>query len=209
MTDNGRGIPVDIHPQLGVSGVEVVYTQLHAGGKFNDKNYAYSGGLHGVGASVVNALCEWVVGGSCIATIPHYRQALCLRVRIKRTEKIISGTPMTPAGQGGQHPQKGQQDAPFCPIRVCLRIRMFNQRHCATAVVRELAYLNKGVRIVFTDERRTRRRARGDVSAMRAELWISCVISTRTRIRCTEAVIYLEGGTGRHAFVACAFQYDR
>ena len=149
VTDNGRGIPVDIHPQLGVSGVEVVYTQLHAGGKFNNKNYAYSGGLHGVGASVVNALSEWV-------TVDVFRDYSHYHIRFesyedRKTGKIVSGHAVAPLEKVGNTRKRGTQ--------VCFKPdpRVFEDTHfngdTVRRRVRELAYLNQGVRFVFTDER--------------------------------------------------------
>lgn len=149
VTDNGRGIPTDIHPQLGVSAVEVVYTQLHAGGKFNDKNYAYSGGLHGVGASVVNALSEWLVV-DVYQNYTHYQQRFESITDLK-TGKIISGHPMAPLAKIGNTRKRGTQ--------VCFKPdpRVFEDTHFQSDIVRrrvrELAYLNKGVKFVFTDER--------------------------------------------------------
>ena len=90
VVDNGRGIPVDIHPKLGVSAVEVVFTQLHAGGKFGYDSYGYSGGLHGVGASVVNALSRWV-------TVEVFTQNRSYKQEFESAEgedgKIVSGRP--------------------------------------------------------------------------------------------------------------------
>ena len=149
ITDNGRGIPVDIHPQLGVSAVEVVYTQLHAGGKFNDKNYAYSGGLHGVGASVVNALSEWVVV-DVYRDYSHY-QIKFESVEDPKTKKIISGRTVAPLEKVGNTRRRGTQVC-FKPDARVFETVDFNS-DTVRRRVRELAYLNKGVKFVFTDER--------------------------------------------------------
>ena len=90
--DNGRGVPVDKHPTLGVSGVEVIYTKLHAGGKFNNDNYSYSGGLHGVGGSVVNALSKWMTVDVYL-NFRHYHMRFESRLDPKEG-KVISGRPV-------------------------------------------------------------------------------------------------------------------
>ena len=149
VTDNGRGIPVDIHPKLGVSAVEVVYTQLHAGGKFNDKNYAYSGGLHGVGASVVNALSEWVTV-DVYKDYSHY-QARFESVTDPKTGKIVSGKTVQHLQKLGSTRKRGTQVC-FLPDRRVFEDVRFN-RDTVSRRVQELAYLNKGVRFTFTDER--------------------------------------------------------
>ncbi len=149
VSDNGRGVPVDIHPKLGVSAVEVVYTQLHAGGKFSDKNYAYSGGLHGVGASVVNALSEWM-------TVDVYKDYSHYFIRFesildRKTGKIISGHTMAPLEKVGNTRKRGTVVCFKPDARVFEDVRF--QSDLVRRRVRELAYLNKGVHFVFTDER--------------------------------------------------------
>jgi len=149
VSDNGRGIPVDIHPQLGVSAVEVVYTQLHAGGKFDDKNYAYSGGLHGVGAAVVNALSEWCQV-DVYQDFSHY-QIKFASIEDKKTGKIISGHPLAPLAKISNTRKRGSVIT-FKPDPRVFGETSFNY-DTVRRRIRELAYLNKGVKFVFTDER--------------------------------------------------------
>lgn len=149
VTDNGRGIPVGIHEKLGVSGVEVVFTQLHAGGKFGNDSYGYSGGLHGVGASVVNALSEWL-------TVEVYYENRAYRMEFESVDDgaghIVSGKPKYPLTEVGRTRKQGTVVTFKPDARVFETIEM----HYETVAkrLRELAYLNRGVRMALTDNRR-------------------------------------------------------
>ena len=146
--DNGRGIPVDIHPHLKISGVEVVFTQLHAGGKFNNENYAFSGGLHGVGASVTNALSEWL-------TVQVFKNGKIYEQNFHSPEgengKILSGVPKDKLHEVGKTDKHGSKITFLADSRVFKLVRM--EHRIVSERVKELAFLNKGITFVLTDER--------------------------------------------------------
>ncbi|CAH2215330.1 DNA topoisomerase (ATP-hydrolyzing) subunit B [Tepidibacter aestuarii] len=138
VVDNGRGIPVEKHPQTGKSTVETVLTVLHAGGKFGSGGYKVSGGLHGVGVSVVNALSEWI------------------EVSVKRDEKIHSqryerGNPISDLGVVGTTDETGTT-IKFKPDDTIFEEVVFKYETLEHRL-RELAFLNKGIKIVLEDKR--------------------------------------------------------
>lgn len=147
--DNGRGIPTDIHPTAKVSGVEVVFTQLHAGGKFGDDNYQFAGGLHGVGASVTNALSEWLKVEVYKNTV--YKMEFASWVD-KRTGKIHAGIPSAPLKDTGEKTKKHGSFVHFKPDATIFETTDFNVETISRRL-NETAFLNKEVTIYLTDKR--------------------------------------------------------
>lgn len=147
--DNGRGIPTDIHPEAKVSGVEVVFTRLHAGGKFDSSNYSYSGGLHGVGASVTNALSEWLTVKVFKKTV--YEMTFRSYVD-KATKKLKVGVPDGPLVNTGEVTKKRGTFVRFKPDKTVFETIEFNAETIEKKL-RELAFLNKGLKIIFVDNR--------------------------------------------------------
>ena len=147
VSDNGRGIPVDKHPKLKISGVEVVFTQLHAGAKFDSGQYSYSGGLHGVGASVTNALSEWL-------TVDVRRDGHLYRAEFHSPQvggKIKSGVVKTPLTLIGKTKDKGST-VTFKPDERVFGNEKFSYDTIAQRM-REVAYLNRGITITLKDLR--------------------------------------------------------
>jgi len=149
VTDHGRGIPVDIHPTEKVPAVELVFTTLHAGGKFNNKNYSVSGGLHGVGASVTNALSEWL-------NVDVYKKGTQYTMKF-HSYQLPNGN--VASGRKLQDLTASPCDSKLKGTKVTFKpdARVFGNEEFSFDTIskrlKELAYLNGGVKFTLTDNR--------------------------------------------------------
>jgi len=200
--DNGRGIPVDIHPTEHVSALELVMTRLHAGGKFDKKSYKVSGGLHGVGVSVVNALSEW-----CEAFVHSGGKIHTQRYKIGIPEKPahetnVSALPYTPRLERGTV-VRWKADASVFETTTHNFDALSNR-------LRELAFLNKGLKITIRDERLSNPKVHEFKFEGGVKSFVDYLNENKTVLY--REPIYLEGsredGQDGNIEIECAIQYN-
>ena len=175
VVDNGRGVPVDIHKEEGVSAAEVIMTHLHAGGKFDQNSYKVSGGLHGVGISVVNALSEWLEMRIWRGGKEHF-------VRFK------AGVPEAPLSEEGPAHEQTGTEITFQPSSKTFSMKEFDFATLEHRL-RELAFLNSGVMLALVDarsadEKRVELRFEGGLTA-----FVSYLDQSKTAIHTPSIVV--------------------
>ena len=192
--DNGRGIPTGIHAKTGLSTVETVYTVLHAGGKFGGGGYKVSGGLHGVGASVVNALSTWV-------EVKVYQNGKIHQIRFENGGHTTS--PLTVVGECSL--EKTGTTVTFKPDPEIFTDTTIYDYETLKTRIRELAFLNKGLKLLLIDDRELEPRKEefyyeGGISA-----YVKMLNKNKTVIH--DNIIHLEG-TSNDITVEVALQYN-
>ena len=189
--DNGRGMPVDIHPKMGVPAVEVIFTQLHAGGKFGGGAYTVSGGLHGVGASVVNALSVWL-------EVEIRREGKVYRQRYERG-KVVSQLTQTGVCKKSDH----GSTVTFMPDHEIFEDVIFDYDTLRTRL-RETAFLTKGLKIHIED---TRDDGREDTFHYEGGIKEFVTYLNKGKTALYPQVIYCEG-TRNNIYVEVAVQHN-
>ena len=193
--DDGRGIPTGIHPKTGISTVETVYTVLHAGGKFGGGGYKVSGGLHGVGASVVNALSSWV-------EVKVYQDGKIYFIRFENGGKAVDRLKVI----GECDPERTGTTVTFKPDPTIFTETTSFDYETLKERVRELAFLNKGLRIILCDDRNEAEKKREEfVYEGGLSEYVKYLNNSKTPIH--ESIIHI-GGIENDISIEAALQYN-
>ena len=192
--DDGRGIPTGVHKKTGLSTVETVYTVLHAGGKFGGGGYKVSGGLHGVGASVVNALSSWV-------EVTVYQNSKIHFIRFEKGGHTVEPLKVI----GDCSPERTGTSVTFKPDPEIFTESTVFEYDTLRTRVRELAFLNKGLRIILCDDRGEEKKKEEFVYEGGISEYVKYLNKNKTPIH--EDIVHLEGETD-NINVEVAFQYN-